>query len=488
MIKEQFVVKKECRVCGGRLSELINFGDIHPSNFLAEGAEPLGPFPLVLSACEECKVVQLAHNLALDLSYRQYWYKSGLNPSMVAALKEIADETMARVPLSPRDTVVDIGCNDGTLLSFFPSTMNRVGYEPALNLAEDARRHCDELISDYFKASAYDGPMAKVITSIAMFYDLDDPHAFINGIKEILLPEGIWVIQMMDLRSMMETGGFDNVCFEHLVYYTLQNMVDLLEGHGLRVCDVAHNAVNGGSLRVYVSRDTQVQATPVLARMLEEEAAYLQANPIRTFWEKVAEDCSEIGRIVRGIAYQGPVHIMGASTKGNTLLQMCGLDSTVIEAAAEVNSDKYGLRTVGTNIPIISEEQSMSENPAAYLVLPWHFAEFLLNKHKDYLRAGGSFIIPLPTPQVFKAEPIKSNVATKTTAFLIDELITTCMKCWYAQEDVMHKEGDSEVAEAARSAQLLNSRRNELIRAIDSRLGEGGISVTSKTYTPGVSK
>ena len=203
---------------------------------------------------------------------------------------------------------------------------------------------------------------------------------------------------MMDLMSMMTTGAFDNICFEHLEYYSLDVLCRLLKEHGLRAVDVSYNDTNGGSVRVLVKHADTYIAEPSVAQALRTEAEYLAEHPVEELGTRIPEIIAETQRMVAEVSQKGPVYVLGASTKGNTLLQMCGLTHKEIGKALEVNPDKFGLRTVGTNIPIVPEAEGLADGPAGLLVLPWHFAKGLTAKMQPYLERGGCLIFPLPTP------------------------------------------------------------------------------------------
>lgn len=388
-----------CRVCGGSLEDVLSLGNVAPSDFTT-GDEAPKALPLTLTICDQCGLVQLRHTLDLDLSFRSYWYKSGLNRTMVAALRDIVQCALPYVDLSLGDVSLDIGCNDGTLLSLLPGRVRRVGFEPALNLADDADRHADVLISDYFTADKYPheiGP-AKLITTIAMFYDLDDPKAFVRDIVRCLHPDGVWVIQMMDLDSMLAQVAFDNICFEHLIYYRLSDLRTLLESFGLEIFHASHNMTNGGSVRAMVchaGRHPVSQFAPVT--LLADDPM----KNVRGFAGSVGQIKTTVVQFITEQVQAGKsIYVMGASTKGNTLLQYFGLDSRMIEKAAEVSRDKIGKKTVATGIPIASEAECLADQPDYFLVLPWHFINDFVARNQDYLDRGGRFIVPLPRPAV----------------------------------------------------------------------------------------
>jgi hypothetical protein len=388
-----------CRICGDGLEEVLDLGELYPSAFVDEQVGEKAP--LVLVECQRCGLIQLKHTVDLDSMYRQYWYKSGLNNSMVEALQDIVEEVQKRIRLEPGDVVIDIGANDGTMLSMYPDYVTKVGVDPALNLAEEAEKHCDYFVNDYFSAEAIPRSIskAKIITSIAMFYDLPKPVAFVNDITQLLAPGGIWVIQLTDLRGMLEKNAFDNICAEHLEYYSLDVITDLLYKQGLEIFDTDLNRVNGQSVRLYVSWIGSHKVRPRVKGLLKEEKEYLGDNALTKFANRVEEIRNITCKFLEDHA-EDTIFAMGASTKGNTLLQYFGITNEQVAFAVEINPAKYGKYTVGTNIPIIPQSNvpSLLKYPDYYFILPWSFADNFVCKNQDFLEQGGRFFIPLPWP------------------------------------------------------------------------------------------
>jgi len=328
---------------------------------------------------------------------------------MRAALAEIAEVAEQSTPLSSNDVVLDIGCNDGTLLrSYRRNDLKRIGFEPAANLVEDARVGTTAVVNDFFSSAAYEAHFgkakARIITSIAMFYDLENPNQFVEDVARCLEKDGLWIIQMSYLPSMLEQNAFDNICHEHLEYYSLTSLRALVSRHGLRICDVHLNDVNGGSFRVFLRHDSSsLRGLPGDAERLKnleshEDNLGLRRNLVYEKFARRVEDVkANVCRFIRGEVARGKtVYAYGASTKGNTLLQYFGLDSKLIGAAIEKNKDKWGKQTVGTGIPIISEEEGRAANPDYMLILPWHFLNEFRDREKQFLEGGGKFIVPLP--------------------------------------------------------------------------------------------
>jgi SAM-dependent methyltransferase len=410
-------IRTTCRVCGGSLEPILNLGEHFVSDFPKPGETDGIKAPLELVLCRRCRLLQLKHTVPPEAMYRNYWYRSGTNKTMRLALADIANTAETLMHLQSGDSVLDIGCNDGTLLAAYRTGgLLRVGFDPAQNLAELSRKVADAVVVDFFSASAFEALVEhrerrpKVVTSIAMFYDLEDPNAFVADVKRVLHPDGLWIVQMSYLPLMLKTNEFGNICHEHLEYYSLQSFEYLLSMHGLEVVDIELNDVNGGSMRAYIrNRDASADAfadatyrslAAERVREMREQEIRLGLDEKRVYLDfarRVERIKGDVVDFVRDQAARGRrVYVYGASTKGNTVLQYFGLDSRLITAAAERNPEKWGRVTVGTHIPIVSEADARAAKPEYFLVLPWHFLPEFMEREYDYLVAGGRFIVPFP--------------------------------------------------------------------------------------------
>ena len=372
---------------------------------------------LELVLCGSCGLLQLKHTVAAEEMYEKYWYRSGTNQTMRDALADIANKAESLIHLRTGDAVLDIGCNDGTLLaSYRTSGIYKIGFDPAENLAVFSRKIADKLVTGFFESNAFyedpqlSGIRPKVVTSIAMFYDLEDPNRFVADVKKVMDPEGLWIVQMSYLPLMLKQHEFGNICHEHLEYYSLRTFEYLLKLHEFKLVDVELNDVNGGSFRAYVrncaatdnlfgNAEYRQQASERMRVLREQEDAMALDQPAtyREFVLWVQRIKEDVLAFVKDQVERGKkVYVYGASTKGNTMLQYFGLDSSLIGAAAERNPDKWGKVTVGTRIPIVSEEQARAAKPDYFLVLPWHFLEEFRAREKNYLLSGGRFVVPLP--------------------------------------------------------------------------------------------
>lgn len=394
-----------CRVCGSeKLLPMLSLGNQYIINF-PDGDDPAdgikAPLDMVLCGNSICSLAQLKHTVDPDLLYRQFWYKSGINQTMRDALSDVTRAVQGRVALGKGDIVVDIGSNDGTLLrSYGIEGLFTVGFEPAMNLMEEARKDTSLIINDYFNKKSFEQNLpdrkAKAVTSIAMFYDLEDPNLFVQDIKNVLASDGVWINQMNYLETMLKQNAFDNISHEHLEYYSLSSLEYLLSLHGMEVFDVELNNLNGGSIRAYTAH---VGAYPIHERVKQLRASegHLRTlAPYQAFVARVEEIKGKICEFINTERKKGKsIYAYGASTRGNTLLQYFGLNDTVITAAAERNPLKWGKRMVGTNIPIISEDEARKAKPDYFLVLPWAFIKEFTSREKNFLQSGGCFIVPL---------------------------------------------------------------------------------------------
>ncbi len=409
-----------CRFCGSKeLEPILNIGNQYVVNFVDNDRQEQMRSPLELVLCDKnkggCGLLQLKHTFNQSVLYSQYWYRSGINKTMTDELRSIAEKAESLVDLAPGDFVIDIGSNDSTLLrGYAKQGIKLVGFEPAKNLMSYAEPDVDKVINDFFNYKNWNENFgeakAKVITAIAMFYDLEDPNSFVSDIAKCLDDEGVFIVQQNYLPYMLERNIIDNVSHEHLGYYSLTTFKNVLERHGLEIFDVELNDVNGGSMRTYARRKgagktikSSVEGIQKVKNLLlEEEKKGL--NDKKTYEDFAARANiikeSLFNFVKKEVGAGKKVYAYGASTRGNSLLQFCNLDSSLVTAAADRNPDKWEKKTVGTLIPIISEEQARAEKPDYFLVLPWQFLKEFIAREEEFLKKGGKFIVPLPQFQI----------------------------------------------------------------------------------------
>ena len=408
-----------CRICNNRqVVSLLHLGEQCLTGIFPKSPdEQITRGPLELVKCDgadACGLVQLRHSYdSAEMYGADYGYRSSLNKSMVEHLRAKVAKLTAKVPPQPGDIVLDIGSNDGTLLSFYPPGPTAVGMDPT---AAKFRKYYEphiEVIADFFSAANFKARFgagkAKLITSIAMFYDLDEPMQFVAQVAEILDDDGIWHFEQSYLPSMLAANAYDTVCHEHVEYYALAQIKWMMDRCGLKIIAVELNDINGGSFAVTVAKASSRhrEDTAAVAAMLAMEASQglHTLAPYQAFRERVFHHREALLALLAELSRQGASVLgYGASTKGNVILQFCGITTAQIPFIAEVNPDKFGRFTPGTHIPIISETEAHAMKPDCLLVMPWHFKANLVQREAAYLQRGGKMIFPLPEIQVVRQQ------------------------------------------------------------------------------------
>jgi len=409
---------KKCRICGNpRLVTVIDLGSQALSGRFPKKDDPDPPkAPLVLVKCDTaqdpqaCGLVQLKHSADPGEMYgNEYGYRSGINKTMSDHLAGIVETAKSIVSLNTGDIVLDIGSNDSTLLkSYNRSDIRRIGIDPG---GEQFRKYYPadiRLVSDFFTAanftSVFPSDKAKIITSIAMFYDLEDPMTFVRNIRDVLHKDGVWILEQSYLPTMLEMNSFDTICHEHLEYYAFHQIDWMLKKNGLKAIGIEFNFINGGSFRLSVTHaesSLKPDSGAISAVVKREQDLRLDTmEPYGEFCNRVEDIRTRLTAFLRNENAQGKkIYVYGASTKGNVLLHYFGIDSSLITAAADRNPEKWGSRTPGTNIPIVSEEEAR-ESADYFLVLPWHFKSEFLERESAFRKNGGRFIFPLPDVEI----------------------------------------------------------------------------------------
>ena len=394
-----------CRSCGrSTLVEVTNLGRLCVPDFRSDDEVP-PRYQLELVRCVTCNLVQLGETVPRDVLYTDgYGFYSGINDRTRSELEIIVTAALkAQAPIGEKLRWLDIGCNDGTLLSFVPDKHYRVGVDPVRKFASLADEHADEVHVELFDPNTFDEPF-DVITSVAMFYDLDDPGRFVENVRSVLDDGGLWIVQQNDLASMLRDNAIDNISHEHLTYWSLRSFRDLVRRHGMDVADVAFSDLNGGCMRCFVRKSEVVgwRANPsVEASLQAEDQSYLSSpQTYRKFDKRARNVLIDIRDVVREITDAGErVYVYGASNRGSTLWQAAGIQQ-MITCAVERNPDKVGLNFSSIGVPIISEEQMREDRPEYLLVGPWWFRDMFAQREREYLQKGGALIIPLPEVEV----------------------------------------------------------------------------------------
>ncbi|TWP50529.1 class I SAM-dependent methyltransferase [Lentzea tibetensis] len=405
-----------CRICGNReLLTILDLGEQALTGvFPLTRDEPdlVAPLELVKCAPGGCGLVQLRHDADMTLMYgERYGYRSSIRPFMVNHLKTKVAEVTALVDVGPGDLVLDIGSNDSTLLHQYPRDGRQlVGCDPSAEKFRDRYPAGAELIVDFFSAKAFQDRVgdrkAKVVTSIAMFYDLPDPIAFMKDVRAVLADDGVWMVEHSYLPSMLDTNCYDNICHEHLEFYGLQQIEYMAERAGLKVVQAKVVDVYGGSLNTVLAKDTstrQVDEAGLAALRAKETEAKLDTMvPFDAFGQRITAHRDELREFLDASKAAGKLTLgYGASTKGNVVLQYCGITEDDLPVIGEVNAEKHGCFTAGTKIPIVSEEEAKARKPDQLLVLPWIYRDGFIEREQEYLAGGGKLVFALPEFEIY---------------------------------------------------------------------------------------
>ena len=402
----------KCRISNStNLINVLSLGNQYLTGVFPKNKEEkvtIGPVDLVW--CPDSGLLQMKQSYSLEEMYGDnYGYRSGLNASMVKHLQKKIKTLEKLAKPSDQDLIIDIGSNDATSLKAYSGKFRKVGIDPTGKKFKEYYTDDLTLIPDFFTAEKFNNifpkEKAKIITSIAMFYDLEDPKSFVSDIEKCLADDGIWHFEQSYMPSMLRTNSYDTICHEHLEFYSLRVVKNLLEGEGLRIIDVQMNDINGGSFAVTACRmDAKYKSnTPIISWMLnqEKEMGLDTIKPYDEFAKRSAQHKKNLTDLIKALVADGKkVFGYGASTKGNVLLQYCGFTEKEIPFIAEVNTEKFGSYTPGTNIPIISEKEAKEMKPDYFLVLPWHFKNNIIAREEEYMSNGGKFIFPLPEIEI----------------------------------------------------------------------------------------
>lgn len=402
----------KCRISGSKnLINVLSLGEQYLTGVFPKTTdENITKGPLDLVWCPDSGLLQMKQSYDLGEMYGDnYGYRSGLNQSMVDHLTLKINTLEKLVELAENDIVIDIGSNDATSLKAYETPCTRVGIDPTGTKFKEYYPDNIQLIPDFFTADKFvkifGNQKAKIITSISMFYDLERPMDFIEDIEKILTDDGVWHFEQSYMPSMLRTISYDTICHEHLEFYSFKVVKSMLEQRGMKVIDVQMNSINGGSFALTAAKkDSKMKSNlPVIEWMLrqEDELKLDTPKPYRDFEEKVFTHRKNFRDLILSLVKDGKkVFGYGASTKGNVLLQFCNLTSKEIPYIAEVNPEKFGKFTPGTNIPIISEEEAKAMKPDYFVVFPWHFRDSILSREKSFINEGGKFIFPLPEIEI----------------------------------------------------------------------------------------
>ena len=402
----------KCRCCKSKkLKKFLDFGKMSLTTEFPKSSNSSKKIPMELIICSNCKLFQLRHNYELKKLYNEdYGYKSGINKSMHSHLEDIAKQVEKKVILKNKDIILDIASNDGTLLKKYKNRkVIKFGIDPTIKKFQKYYPKNYLKFPGFFEKNIYNKitnyKKSKIITSIAVFYDLQNPVKFIKDIKSILDNEGIWVLEQSYFPLLIKNNAYDSICHEHLSYFMHKQLNFLLKKEKLKIIDVSFNNMNGGSVRFFIShQDSQYKVdSKNLSKVLNiENKIFSNFNKTKNqFRKNIINSKKKLIFLINKLNKKNKIiHIYGASTKGNVIIQFCGLTKKMIPYAVERNPEKFGRYTPGSFIPIISEKRSRALNPDFFLVMPWHFKKEIVSREKLFLNKGGKLIFPLPNIQM----------------------------------------------------------------------------------------
>ena len=415
---------KKCRICKSKnLKKILNLGYQNLQGYFIDyKRKPKNKFInkkflTELVRCDNqknkksCGLLQLSVSVPSDILYKKYFYRSGINSTMRNHLQKCAIDIEKFFKRRNKLKILDIGCNDGTLLNFFSNKFIKYGIDPSDSFPSQGIKNVN-YIKDFFPSkklmSRSKNLKFDLITSIAMFYDLEDPSNFVKNIYSFLNDNGLWVFEVSYMPKMLKLNSFDTICHEHLEYYSLSVINKILLKNNMKLVKIELNNSNGGSIRCVVAKnncfkfETKKNKNEINKLLNNEKKLKLEKNePYLKFANRVITLSKKLKKLLTNLQLKGKrIHVYGASTKGNTILQYCKINKDIIKFAADRNLEKDGLSTLGSNISIISEQKSRNMKPDYYLALPWHFKKEFIKREKKFLKNGGKFIFPLPKVEI----------------------------------------------------------------------------------------
>ena len=402
----------QCRSCrSNKLITLFSLGNLSFTGKFSTFRQNIKKTPITLIICQNCELVQLAHNYDLKYLYGpDYGYRTGINKTMLEHVKKITKTLAKKTSLKKGDMVLDIASNDGSLLNCYNRNIVKCGIDPILNKYRQNYKKIKYSIPSFFslkKIKRKTNKKFKIITALSVFYDAEDPNKFLKDVKDLLMPNGVFLLEFADLASILKYKMFDTICHEHLEYYSSKVIINLADKNGLKVFDIKENNINGGSKQYFICpKDSKIPINKKVIRKTISLENKLQMNKVSTFtkfFKNINESKKKLNNLIKTIKNKNQnIHCYGASTKGNVLLQYFKINHKKIDFVAERNKNKYGLYTPGSRIKIISEKTSRKLKPNYYLVLPWHFKSEILKREKLAIKQGINFIFPLPKIKIIK--------------------------------------------------------------------------------------
>jgi len=402
----------ECRSCKSKkLVEIFSLGSQKLTGvFPTSKKQKVSGGNLDLILCKNCTLLQLKHSFDANEMYGEnYGYMSSLNASMIEHLKKKSRSLINLSQLKKNEIVLDIGSNDGTFLSFFSKKNLLIGIDPTIKKFKNFYRKDIIKIPDFFSfkniKESIGKKKVKLITSISMFYDLENPVNFAKDIEKTLDNNGIWHLEQSYMPTMLKNNSYDTICHEHLEYYSLTSLEYIFNKAKLRIIDISLNSINGGSFAITVcKKNSKIKSNIDVLKWMKNEERKLKLKDIKTyknFFENIKKQSKTLKNLLINLKKNKKKVVgYGASTKGNVILQHAKINENLLPLILDVNKFKFGRFTPGTQIKIVDEKYLEKIKPDYLLVLPWHFKDFILKKEKHFLK-NNKIIFPLPEVEIY---------------------------------------------------------------------------------------
>lgn len=405
MNQEQLFTRKSCRVCyNDDLTQLIDLGKTPLADaFVVDKNQKKPEFPLRVFACHKCGLVQLIDEVNSELLFGDdYAFYTGASPSSIAYFKEYAEHTLAQYDYLAKKGVLEIASNDGTLLKhFLEKGYPSLGIDPAKNVVEEANQNGIPTFCQFFNLATAQAIEQKfgIIMANNVVAHVDDLHDFFSGIKEVLHEDGVFIFEAQYFPHLFFRNQFDNIYHEHRSFLAVRPIARLCASHGLQIVNIEEYDTQGGSIRVYIRHMRQgLQVNPIVNYMLGSELAWGFDTPetYKSFEGRIQYLKENLLSILHKIKKEGKViYGYGASAKGNTLLNYCGITTDLLDCIVDKTPYKIGKYTPGTHIPVQDDD---TKHPDYYLLLVWNYLGGIIRREKDFLVKGGRFIVPIPMP------------------------------------------------------------------------------------------
>ncbi len=401
----------KCRACNSQNIKLVfSLGNMAHAGIFPEKKITNVPKDFInVVYCKNCTLVQLDRNFNLNYMFgKNYGYRSGINRTMTSHLENLTKKIMKRFKLSTNDYVLDIASNDATLLNSYSKNLKKVGFDPLVKKFKKNYQNIDFKISRFFNAKYIEKlkiPKFKIITALAVLYDLPNPNKFLQDVKKILDVNGVFIVEVADLHLTLKNNIFDTFCHEHLEYYSLKSLNNLIQKNNLKIFDHEYLSVNGGSSRYYIThKESKIKIKKKIktVNQVEKKNKVFELSSLENFFNSIKLLKYEFNNLMKKLKKNNfKIHGYGASTKGNILIQFYNLNSKNLDCIAEKNKAKFHCFTPGSKIKIVSEKLSRKLKPDFYVVFPWHFKKEILKREKKIREKGTKFIFPLPKIEIF---------------------------------------------------------------------------------------